>query len=456
MEFKNNVLELIGNTPLVKINRLNRGLKPQIFAKMESMNPGGSIKDRIGISMIEEAEGRGALRPGGTIIEATSGNTGIGLALAAAVKGYKTIFVCTDKVSLEKINYLKALGSEVIVVSNAVRHDSADYYVNVARKIADETSNSIFMYQYSNPANPSVHYRTTGPELWRQTDGKITHFVTNIGTGGNISGTGKFLKEKNPAIKVIAADPVGSIFKDYKEKGITTEGMPYLVEGIGQDCIPQNVHFQYIDEIHTVTDKQSFQAARLLTREEGIFCGGSSGTNLYITLKIARDLDENALIVFMVSDTGERYLSKFYNESWLKEKRLLFSEVRTLGDISKSKKAGNLKNLIYIDVNDTVKNAIKLMNEKGFSQLPVMDNGQPVGSIREPKFMAAVLENPELIDSQVEKLMGESFPVLDSKTELPVVKDFLTHTTAVLVAEYGRIIDLITRYDLIEFTDNYS
>ncbi|MDP4193393.1 MAG: cysteine synthase family protein, partial [Bacteroidota bacterium] len=195
MEFKNNVLELIGNTPLVKINRLNRGLKPQIFAKMESMNPGGSIKDRIGISMIEEAEGRGALRPGGTIIEATSGNTGIGLALAAAVKGYKTIFVCTDKVSLEKINYLKALGSEVIVVSNAVRHDSPDYYVNVARKIADETSNSIFMYQYSNPANPSVHYRTTGPELWRQTDGKITHFVTNIGTGGNISGTGKFLKE---------------------------------------------------------------------------------------------------------------------------------------------------------------------------------------------------------------------------------------------------------------------
>ncbi|MGE5399866.1 MAG: cystathionine beta-synthase [Ignavibacteriales bacterium] len=456
MDVKENILELIGNTPLIRLQRINRGLRPQILAKLESFNPGGSVKDRIGVAMVEDAEKRGALKPGGTIIEATSGNTGIGLALSAAVKGYKAIFVCTDKVSFEKINYLKAFGAEVIVVSNAVKPDSPEYYVNVAKRIAKETSNSIFMYQYSNPSNPAVHYQTTGPEIWRQTDGKITHFVTNIGTGGTISGTGRYLKEKNPAIKVIAADPVGSIFKDYKEKGFKAEGEPYLVEGIGQDCIPENVHFQYIDEIITVTDKQSFAAARKLTREEGIFCGGSTGTNLHVTLKIAQDLDQDALIVFVVSDTGERYLSKFHSDEWLKEKRLLAMEVKTLGDISKAKRAGNIKKLISVEATDKVKTAISVLNEKGLSQLPVMDKGQPVGSIKEPKFMAAVLEDPSLLEEEVSKVMVEGFPVLDVRTELPDVRKYLTRTTAVLVAEYGRIIDLITRYDLIEYSDAFQ
>ncbi|HEX2963040.1 MAG TPA: pyridoxal-phosphate dependent enzyme [Ignavibacteriales bacterium] len=456
MDYKNNILELIGNTPLVKLQRVNRGLKPQIFAKLESFNPGGSVKDRIGVAMVEDAEKRGALMPGGTIIEATSGNTGIGLALAAAVKGYKSVFVCTDKVSVEKINYLKALGSEVIVVSNAVKPESPEYYVNVAKRIARETSNSIFMYQYSNPANPAIHYQTTGPELWRQTDGKITHFVTNIGTGGTISGTGRFLKEKNPNIKIIAADPVGSIFKEYKEYGVITEGTPYLVEGIGQDCIPENVHFQYIDQIMTVTDKQSFAAARKLTREEGIFCGGSTGTNLHAALLIAQELTENDVLVFVVSDTGERYLSKFHNEEWLREKRLLLNAARTLGDISKAKRSGNIKKLISIEAHDKIKSAIKLMNEKGISQLPVMDEGQAVGSLREPKFMAAVLENPALMEEEVSKLMVETFPVLDANADLSEVKKHLTRTTAVLVAEYGRLVDLVTRYDLIEYSDFYQ
>lgn len=456
MEYKNNILELVGNTPLIKLQRVNRGLKPQIFAKLESFNPGGSVKDRIGISMVEDAEQRGALKPGGTIIEATSGNTGIGLALSAAVKGYKSLFVCTDKVSFEKINYLKALGAEVIVVSNAVRPESPESYVNVAKRIARETSNSVFMYQYSNPSNPAIHYKTTGPELWRQTDGKITHFVTNIGTGGTISGTGRFLKEKNPNIKVIAADPVGSIFKEYKEHGQITEGSPYLVEGIGQDCIPENVHFQYIDDIITVSDKQSFAAARRLTRDEGIFCGGSTGTNLHVALMIAQDLTERDVLVFVVSDTGERYLSKFHNEEWLREKRLLLSEARTLGDLSRAKRSGNIKRLISVDARDKIKSAIKLMNEKGISQLPVMDGGEPVGSLREPKFMAAVLEDPALMEEEVSKLMIETFPVLDMNADVSEVKRHLTQTTAVLAAEYGRVVDLVTRYDLIEYSGAYQ
>jgi len=267
LKYKNNILEQIGNTPLIKLNRINKGLKPQIFAKLESANPGGSVKDRIGYNMIIDAEQRGELKPGGTIIEATSGNTGIGIALTAAVKGYKCIFVVTSKVSEEKINYLKALGAEVIVVSNLVDPDSPEYYVNVAKRLHKEIPNSFFAYQYSNPSNPEIHYKTTGPEIWRQTDGKITHFVSSIGTGGTISGTGRYLKEKNPDVQVIGADPLGSIFKHYKEKGELIKGTPYLVEGIGQDCLPANVHFEYIDRIINISDKESFTAARKLTIE---------------------------------------------------------------------------------------------------------------------------------------------------------------------------------------------
>src|SRR3989339_720434 len=275
MKYHKTILDAVGKTPLVKLNRINKNLKPQIFAKLESHNPGGSVKDRIGISMIEHAEKQGLLKPGGTVIEATSGNTGIGLALACAVKGYKSIFVVTDKVSTEKINYLKALGGEVIVVSNAVKQDSPEYYINVAKRINKETPNSLFMYQYSNPANREIHYKTTGPEIWRDTEGKITHFVSGIGTGGTISGTGKFLKEQNKNIQVIGADPFGSIFQHYKKTGEKIEGQPYLVEGIGQDCLPANVQFEYIDRIINVTDKDSFSFARKLSKEEGIFCGGS-------------------------------------------------------------------------------------------------------------------------------------------------------------------------------------
>ncbi len=452
MEFKENILEQIGNTPLVRLNKINKGLKPQIFAKLESANPGGSVKDRIGYNMILAAEAEGKLKPGGTIIEATSGNTGIGIALAAAVKGYNTVFVVTDKVSDEKINYLKAFGGEVIVVSNAVEPDHPEYYVTAAKRLQKETPNSIFAYQYSNPSNPEMHYKTTGPELWRQTDGKITHFVSSIGTGGTISGTGRYLKEKNPGTKVIAADPYGSIFKHYKEEGGLTKGAPYLVEGIGQDCLPENVHFQYIDKIYNVTDKESFHFARLLTKEEGIFCGGSTGTIVKVALDISKDLSEEDIVVFIVCDTGERYLTKVHNLDWLKQHRMLDAEVRILKDLSERKNILGFNRLFYVSDSMTVKEAVQLMSEKGFTQMPVFNElHEPVGSVSENKLMKIIFENSSRLDAKISDIMEDCFPVYESSTEISDVKEALKTSTAVLVRDMGRISDIITRYDLIEF-----
>jgi cystathionine beta-synthase len=452
MIYYNTILDAVGKTPLVKLHRIIKNLKPQIFAKLESHNPGGSVKDRIGISMIEQAEQQGLLKPGGTVIEATSGNTGIGLALACAVKGYKSIFVVTDKVSTEKINYLKALGGDVIVVSNAVKQDSPDYYINVAKRINKETPNSLFMYQYSNPANPEIHYRTTGPEIWEQTDGKITHFVSGIGTGGTISGVGKYLKEKNENVQIVGADPYGSIFKTFKEKGEITSGVPYLVEGIGQDCLPQNVMFEYIDRIINVNDLDSFNYARILSREEGIFCGGSTGTILSATLQLAKDLEKNDIIVFIVCDTGERYLSKFHSDEWLRDKRLLPSEIRTLQDIISSKRNEGGKVLAFLYPTDKVMKAFELINTSGFSQIPVIDHGESVGSVKEAKLMSRLVKDPKLFDNTVEQVMEAGFPTLDQRTEIEAVRKYLGESPAVLVTEFGRIIDIVTRYDILKFT----
>lgn len=453
MEFKNNILEQIGNTPLIRINKLNKGLKPQIFAKLESANPGGSVKDRIGYSMIIDAEKRGELKPGGTIIEATSGNTGIGIALTAAVKGYKCIFVVTSKVSEEKVNYLKALGAEVIVVSNLADPDSPEYYVNVAKRLNKEIPNSFFAYQYSNPSNPEIHYKTTGPEIWRQTDGKITHFVSSIGTGGTISGVGRYLKEKNASIQIIGADPLGSIFKHYKETGELINGTPYLVEGIGQDCLPENVHFQYIDQIVNLSDKESFAAARRLTKEEGIFCGGSTGTIVQVALEISKDLTEDDLVVFIVCDTGERYLSKMHNIEWLKQNRMLDPQVRTLRDISDIKKSKGFEEIISIKENDRVKDVLELITKTGYSNIPVLEGKQSLGSIKENKLLAKLVENPLLYNNEVKELMEESLPILDAKTEIEEVKNYLKNNSAILVSDFGLITDIITRYDLLEIRE---
>lgn len=449
MKVKQNIIEQIGNTPLIKLNKINRGLKPQIFAKLESANPGGSIKDRAGYWMIEDAEKKGLLKPGGTIIEATSGNTGIGIALTAAVKGYKSIFVVTDKVSQEKINYLKAFGSEVIIVPRSLEPDDPDYYVNVAKRLNKEIPNSFFAYQYSNPANPEIHYKTTGPEIWDQTEGKITHFVCGIGTGGTISGIGRFLKEKNPNIKIIGAEPIGSIYKHYKEKGEITKGFPYLVEGIGQDYLPENVHFEYIDEIINVSDRDSFLTARRLTREEGIFCGGSTGTILYASLKIAQDLNENHLIVFIVCDTGERYLSKFYNNDWLINNRIIETELKTLKDLIETKRIKNKTELVSVSKSDKIVSVLDLINRTGYTHIPVLENRKSIGVIRENLLLKKLIENPNLKNSPVESIMEQSLKVVDINTDINDIREYLKNDSAILASEYGRIVDIITRYDLL-------
>jgi cystathionine beta-synthase len=450
MEFQENVLGLIGNTPLVKLNRLARGVKATVYAKMENLNPGYSVKDRIGVAMIEAAEREGTLKPGGTVIEATSGNTGIGLALAAAVKGYKCIFVMTDKASVEKSRYLKALGADVVITPVSAKHGTPDHYVSTARRIAAETPNSFYPDQYSNPFNPDAHYRTTGPELWRQTEGKITHFVAGIGTGGTISGTGRFLKEKNSSIKIVGADPYGSIFKTFKETGKIVETTPYLVEGIGQEIVPPNVHIKYVDEVINVTDSESFEMSRMLGRMEGIFCGGSTGTNLAAALRVASDLDENAIVVFIVCDTGEHYLTKHHSDEWLKEKRLLEPKRMTAGLIIGTKKPQAPKSLVYVSPTDTVAVALEQMDELGLTQIPVLEEGRSVGSLRENRVLAKVVRDRELLTVPVSEVMESPFATIDVDASSAEITHRLQTSPAVLVEEYGRITGIITRHDVLD------
>jgi cystathionine beta-synthase len=450
MNYKSSILELIGDTPLVKLNKLTRGLKPLVLAKIESLNPGGSVKDRIGLAMIDRAERLGELRPGGTVVEATSGNTGIGLALTCAVRGYRCVFVMTDKCSQEKVRYLKALGADVIVVPAAAKPDSPEHYVNTARRIANETPNAILTNQYSNPANPEIHYRTTGPEIWEATEGRITHFVAGIGTGGTISGAARFLKEKNPNIRIVGADPYGSVFKTFKETGSLMGANPYLVEGIGQELIPDNVHLKYIDEIINVTDRDSFSTARRLGREEGIFCGGSSGTIAWAALKVAENLTENDIVVFIVCDTGERYLSKFLSDEWMKEKRLLGAERMTLGLLNELKTHGGKPRLVYVAPDTTVGEALDLMNSHGLSQAPVLEGGKSVGSVRDNRVMAQLLDNRELLQAQVTQVMDAPFPVVNENVEVGRAKQYLKDSPAVLVEEYGRIVGIVTRHDVLD------
>lgn len=451
MKVVNNITELFGKTPLVKLNHITKDLKASVYAKMESMNPGASVKDRIGLAMIEDAEKRGLLKPGGTIIEATSGNTGIGLAITSAVKGYKCIFTMTEKVSMEKRRYLQALGADVVICPMTAKYDSPENYVNVAKRINAETPNSLFIYQYNNPSNPDAHYHTTGPELWEQTKGMITHFVGSLGTGGTVSGTGRYLKEKNPDIKIIAADPYGSIFKTYKESGVMTEGTPYLVEGIGQDMLPENVHFKYIDEIINITDKESFHLSRRMGREEGIFSGGSTGTNLAAALRTAKDLDKNGFVVFVVCDTGERYLTKHHSDEWMREKRLLEKDKTTLGVVHQTKLSGGLPNMIFASPNELVSEALARIEQYNVSQIPVIEGNISAGSLDEADIMSLILENPVTVEKKVSEIMGKPYPVVDESEDIKHGIQYLKESPAILVSQYGRIIGILTRFDVLDF-----
>ncbi len=452
MNFYNNIIELIGNTPLVKINNLTeqQNIKATVLAKMESLNPGYSVKDRIGISMIEAAEKEGKLKPGGTIIEATSGNTGIGLALAAAVKGYKCIFSLTEKVSMEKLRYLKGLGADIVVCPAAAELGTPDHYVETAKRIAKETANSFYPDQYSHPANPQAHYRTTGPEVWEATDGRITHFVSGIGTGGTISGTGRYLKEKNPEIQIVGADPFGSIFKTYKETGQVPKGTPYLVEGVGQSHPVENANMKVIDTIINITDRESFEMARQLARVEGIFAGGSTGTNVAAALKVAKNLDETGVVVVIICDTGEHYLTKFYSDEWMKEKLLLEPQKITAGLISETKNSGSPEKVIFAEPNEILRDALAKMNENSVTQIPVLENNKSIGSLRESRVLTRLLESRDLLDEKVSEVMDESFPVLDEDSGLNEIKQALLGSPAVLIEDFKRITGIITRTDVLD------
>jgi len=452
MKVYDDIIGLVGNTPLVRVNNLTRehGIKAQVFAKMESLNPGYSVKDRIGVSMIDWAEREGVLKKGGTIIEATSGNTGIGLAIVAAVRGYRTIFVLTEKASTEKVRYLKGLGSEIIVCPAAAKPGTPDHYVATAKRIAEETPNSFYPDQYSHPENPAAHYRTTGPEVWNDTDGKVTHFVASIGTGGTISGTGRYLKEKNPNIKIIGADPYGSIFKTYKESGFVPEATPYLVEGIGQNLPVGNADLNTIDEIINITDRESFDLARQLGRREGIFCGGSSGTIFAAALRVAKDLDETGLVVFIVCDTGEHYLSKFHSDEWMKEKLLLEPQRITAGLIAETKNAGSPKEMIFVGPDHLVSDALAKMTKSGVTQLPVIEDHRSVGSLKESRVLTKLLGDRELLNAKVSDIMDDSFPVLEMDANFAAIKTELQRHPAVLIEDFKRITAIITRADLLD------
>src|ERR1700690_1554588 len=408
----NNILEAVGETPLIRLNRLAKDSAAEVYVKADYLNPGGSVKDRIGISMIDDAERRGLLKPGGTIIEGTSGNTGMGLALVAVVRGYKVVFTITDKQSREKIDLLKAFGAEVIVCPTAVEPEDPRSYYSVAKKLAREIPNSFYPNQYENPMNPEAHYRTTGPEIWKDTEGKITHFVCGLGTGGTISGVGRYLKEKNPNVKIIGVDPIGSLYYEYAKTGKVGVAKTYGVEGIGEDIFPSTMNFKILDDVVQVNDQECFIWARRLVKQEGIFTGGSGGGCVSGGLRVAKPLPKGSFVVAFLPDTGMRYLSKVYSDEWMRERGYVDSEVPlTVEDVVNAKhKVAKDRDLIVVGPDQTVFHALHTMQTQDISQLPVFEAQQPIGAIYEDQILNLALQGKDLRKMGIREGMSEPLP----------------------------------------------
>jgi cystathionine beta-synthase len=445
----NNILETIGNTPLVKLNSITKEIPATVLAKIETTNPGNSIKDRMAVKMIEDAERSGKLKPGGTIIEGTSGNTGMGLAMAAIVKGYKCIFTTTDKQSKEKVDALRAFGAEVIVCPTNVDPEDPRSYYSVSSRLEREVPNSWKPNQYDNLANSQAHYEQTGPEIWAQTEGKITHLVVGVGTGGTISGTGKYLKEQNPDIKVWGIDTYGSVFKKYKETGILdkNEIYPYITEGIGEDFLPKNVDFDTIDLFEKVTDKDAALMTREIARKEGIFVGNSAGSAVAGLLQLKDKLKPEDLVVIIFHDHGSRYMGKMYNEDWLRERGFLKDEKLTAAAIIAKKDSTEI---VTIDCEKTILEAINTMHMLNISQIPVTQKEMVVGKLAEGDILKALMENPSLKSAKVEEIMTSGFPFVDLNTSIDKISALINkENSAVLVEDLSGKIEIITQYDII-------
>ncbi len=445
------VLELIGWTPMVRLHSVTDGSVTPVYAKCEFMGPGGSIKDRIGLAMIEAAEADGTLKPGGTIVEATGGNTGLALAMAASLKGYKCICTMPDKMSSEKVKLLRAFGAEVVITPTAVPPDHPDHYLQKARSITAATPGAVLANQFYNQANPNAHYATTGREIWEQSEGRVTHFVASAGTGGTITGVGRYLKEKNPDVRIIGVDPMGSMIAPFFNTGEHVEGHPYKVEGVGNDKIPGTLDLDMVDEYRAHDDGVAFRMARRVSREEGLFAGGSAGLLVHTAVEVAREIeDPDAFVVTLVCDWGERYLSKTYDDDWMRENGFLErpkrSTVREFAD-GKDSRVGSL---VTVEPTTPVRIALSAITAHDIGQLPVVKAGTCIGSITESKLMAEIIEDPTLLDRPVESVMGAPFPVLDGHVDADEVRPLLARDNAAcLIRDDGALVGIITRYDLV-------
>ena len=450
MDIYNNILETIGNTPLVRVNKVMAEVPATVLCKVETFNPGHSIKDRMALRMLLDAEKRGDIKAGGTIIECTSGNTGMGLALAAAVKGYKCIFTTSDKQSKEKIDLLKAVGAEVIVCPTNVEPDDPRSYYSVAERLSKEIPNSYWCNQYDNLSNRQAHYESTGPEIWRQTEGKVTHLIVGVGTGGTISGTGRYLKEQNPDIKVWGIDTYGSVFKKYHETGVFDEKeiYPYITEGIGEDILPKNVDFKIIDHFEKVTDKDGAIMTRRLAKEEGLLLGYSAGSAFAGLLQMKDQLGPDDIVVVAIHDHGSRYVGKIFNDDWMRERGFLDDELR-VRDLIKLKHG---EQFIGVQKTDSVKEVFQVMKDRDISQLPVMDGEELVGSVVESNILSALLEQPQMNgDLPVGDIMGDAFPIVEEDMAFKQVARYINKANpAVIARDKAGAMHILTQFDLIQ------